>query len=103
MNGKGLPCSGERAQDGKGLPCSGERAQEGKRGRELKRGRREDRPEIGTPGGIYGPGGAQLPAHVFYRASKERYQARVRRVDGKHHRNLADAVAEASALCGVPA
>ena len=68
-----------------------------------KRGPRESRPEFGKPGGIYGPGGSRLPAHVLYRAGKQRYQARVRRVDGKRHRNLADAVAEASALRGVPA
>ena len=63
------------------------------------RGPRESRPEFGEPGGIYGPDGARLPAHVFYRASKRRYRARVRRVDGKHHRDLAAAIAEASALC----
>jgi len=67
------------------------------------RGPRESRPEFGKPGGIYGPGGSQLPVHVFYRADKQRYRARVRGVDGKYCRVLADAVAEASALCGEPA
>lgn len=67
------------------------------------RGPRGSRPEFGKPGGIYGPDGARLPAPVFYRANKERYQVRVRRVDGKHHRDLATAIAEASVLCVEPA
>jgi hypothetical protein len=63
------------------------------------RGPRESRPEFGEPGGIYGPDGARLPAHVFFRANKGRYLVRARRVDGKHHQDLAAAIAEASALC----
>ena len=100
------PQYGKEPRYGKGSSGSGQSGPVIPRHAGAKRGPRESRPEFGRPGGIYGPGppgGGRLPAHVFYRATKQRYQARVRRVDGKQHRDLADAVAEASALCSVPA
>jgi hypothetical protein len=69
------------------------RSQE-KAGRASK-GRREVRPERGKPGGIYGPDGAKLPESVFYRLLKKRFQARAGGVDGRHHKTLEAAVAEA--------
>jgi hypothetical protein len=99
----GKSSNGKEPKCGKGSQGNGQSGPKMGRHAGKTRGPRESRPEIGKPGGIYGPGGSQLPVHVFYRANKQRYQARVRRVDGKHHRDLADAVAEAIALCGEPA
>ena len=77
------------------------RSQE-KAGRASK-GRREVRPERGKPGGIYGPDGAKLPESVFYRLLKKRFQARAGGVDGRYHKTLEAAVAEAELFRATPA
>ena len=82
----------DRAQAGESV-ANEPRSQE-KAGRASK-GRREVRPERGKPGGIYGPDGAKLPESVFYRLLKKRFQARAGGVDGRHHKTLEAAVAEA--------
>ena len=72
-------------------------------GKEAKRGRWEVRPEHGKPGGIYGPDGAKLPESVYYRLAKKRFQARVKGVDGSHHKTCEAAVAEVALLRPMPA